>query len=224
MRKLYSFTHLESSLEEEAPWVWRYFRVPAVCVWVCVRVSSRPEEGWWRWRRSKSRWAPSQQGELAFSAPSPRRPSRPRSAWWARGTSCMNERDSCSFSLSVCCSSVSSMFLQCASRVLSLHSCHRAKHLFSFNNTDSAFSPQGSFSSFSGAFHRITGSHSDTEVCFKGKQINCQSFFNYNSTTNGQLHLLRKTVWYPKTLEQRLNQEWTFCFECISKIEWPHPS
>lgn len=70
---------------------------PAVCVEACVRVSSRSEEG--RRRRSNSRCSLSLQGAPAFSSPSPRRPSRPPSGWWARWTSCRgrkHETDSCS--------------------------------------------------------------------------------------------------------------------------------
>lgn len=54
----------------------------------CIRVSSRSEVGWRRWRRSRSRWSPSRRGAPASSCPSPRCQSHPPSARWARWTSC----------------------------------------------------------------------------------------------------------------------------------------
>lgn len=54
----------------------------------CIRVSSRSEVGWWRWRRSRSRWSPSRRGAPASSCPSPRCQSHPPSARWGRWTSC----------------------------------------------------------------------------------------------------------------------------------------
>lgn len=54
----------------------------------CIRVSSRSEVGWRRWRRSRSRWSPSRRGAPASSCPSPRCQSHPLSARWARWTSC----------------------------------------------------------------------------------------------------------------------------------------
>lgn len=54
----------------------------------CIRVSSRSEVGWRRWRCSRSRWSPSRRGAPASSCPSPRCQSHPPSARWARWTSC----------------------------------------------------------------------------------------------------------------------------------------
>lgn len=54
----------------------------------CIRVSSRSEVGWRRWRRSRSRWSQSRRGAPASSCPSPRCQSHPLSARWARWTSC----------------------------------------------------------------------------------------------------------------------------------------
>lgn len=52
----------------------------------CVRVSSRSEVGWRRWRRSRSRRSLSRQAAPASSCPSPRCQSHPPSARWARWT------------------------------------------------------------------------------------------------------------------------------------------